>query len=121
MDHIRTENNLRDAKAIITGIMIGPLGNNERAIIREEEESIEKIIEKYKNGEYDAEINKYPLEPEEAIPGTRKEDGSGGGVSANRKDDGGKKTKGEPRERAHETSNEQENSEDESEDSEGED
>jgi hypothetical protein len=75
-----------EAKAVITGQMGGPSNYHKRAIIRESEESIEKVVKKYKNGEYDTEIKKYLLEEkaEEAPAGTPKKDGSGKGERANK-------------------------------------
>ena len=75
-------------------------------------------IEKYQNGEYDPEIDKYSLEGEKVASGSRREDSSGGGEKANQKEDGGRKTKGEPRERAYEPETEYESSKAESEESE---
>jgi hypothetical protein len=75
-----------EAKAIITGQMAGPPNYNKRAVIREKEENINRIVEKYNNGEYDPEIDRCSLEKkaEEAPAKTPKQDGSGKGERANK-------------------------------------
>jgi hypothetical protein len=78
--------NFPEAKAVITKEMEGPPNYNKWAVIKEDGGSIEEVVEKYKNGEYDAEIEKYSLEEKakEAPAKTPKNDGSGGGTRANK-------------------------------------
>lgn len=64
MQHI--DSSYPEAKAVITGQMVGPPNYHKRAIINESEESIEKVVEKYKNGEYDSIIEQQIKGAEEA-------------------------------------------------------
>ena len=86
------DENHSDAKAIITGQMKGPINYKKRAIINDPEESITTVVKKYCDGEYDSEIEaQLAKEPDkkdngdsEGTYGIPKEDGSGGGIRANK-------------------------------------
>lgn len=128
--------NHSDAKAVITGKMQGPENYDKRAIINEDEDSIERVVEKYKSGEYDAKIDEHSLEEktDDEQYDVPKRDGSGKGVRANKgrnpecdeedyeeigKGSGtkyGRSAEGKPRQRAYES----ESSDDESDSSESE-
>jgi len=125
------DENYPEAKGIVTGKMRGPENYNKRAIINEDEESIERIVEKYKNGEYDAEIDEYSLEEkaEEGKIGEPQKTGAGKGIRAEKGRGGhppeeqeeygkgsgtkyGRAAEGEPRERAYESESSGDESED---------
>ncbi|MBW2992851.1 hypothetical protein KY345_06570 [Candidatus Woesearchaeota archaeon] len=78
------DSNFPEAKAVITKEMTGPPNYSKRAIIKESEESIAEIVEKYNTGEYDPEIDKYSLEEKAEEAGIPKRDGSGKGERDNK-------------------------------------
>ena len=70
------------AEAIITREMQGPSGYNKRAIINDNGESIDKIVEKYQKGEYDSEIEAVDKKVKDTPIGSPTFTGEGKGVRA---------------------------------------
>ncbi len=72
-----------EAKAVITKELQGPSNYSGRAIINVGEDSIEAVVERYKNGEYDSEIANATKGKENIPYETPKNDGSGEGDRGN--------------------------------------
>ena len=73
-----------EAEAVITKELQGPSNYSGRTIINVGEDSIEAIVESYKNGEYDSKIAKAVKEKGDAPYGTPKQDGNGKGERGNK-------------------------------------
>jgi hypothetical protein len=72
-----------EAEAVITKELQGPINYSGRAIINVGEDSIDKVIKNYKNGEYDSEISDATKRKGDASYDTPKQDGSGKGERDN--------------------------------------